>query len=136
MGLRRGKGPGLGPLATRFPQPERTLLHVLRAQAEDIGDQVWLRFDGGRELTFAEVLARANQVGAALVAEVGAGAHVALLLRNQDEFFPAFFGPMIARGVTVPLNGSYNDAMGRVVTGTSLTVGRADAYVLLGTGGC
>lgn len=125
MALLRGQGPGLGPLATRYPQPERTLLHVLHAQAETIGDHVWLRFDGGRELTFGEVLARANQVGAALLADVGAGAHVALLLRNQDEFFPAFFGPMIARGVTVPLNA---DSRGRLL---EHVIGRSDARVLI-----
>ena len=72
--LSRGQGPGLGPLATRFPQPERTLLHVLRAQAESRGNRVWLKFDGGRALSFAEALAAVNQVGAALIATVGQGA--------------------------------------------------------------
>jgi hypothetical protein len=36
----------------------------------------------------------------------------------------------------VPLGGVYTDVMGRSVTGTTLTVGPANAYILLGTGGC
>ncbi len=125
VGLLLGQGPGLGPLATRFAQPQRTLLHVLHAQAEAAGDRVWLRFDGGRGITFAEVLAAANQVGAAVRETVGEGAHVALLLRNQDEFFPALFGAMIARGVAVPLNA---DSRGRLL---GHVLARSDARVLI-----
>jgi crotonobetaine/carnitine-CoA ligase len=47
------------------------------------------------------------------------------MLRNQDEFFPAFFGPMIARGVTVPLNA---DSRGRLL---EHVIGRSDARVLI-----
>jgi crotonobetaine/carnitine-CoA ligase len=125
VGLLLGQGPGLGPLARRFEQPQRTLLHVLHAQAETAGDRIWLRFDSGRGITFAEVLAAANRVGAAVRDTVGEGAHVALLLRNQDEFFPAFFGAMIARGVAVPLNA---DSRGRLL-GHVLV--RSDARVLI-----
>jgi crotonobetaine/carnitine-CoA ligase len=125
VGLLRGQGPGLGPFATRFEQPQRTLLHVLHAQAESAGDRVWLRFDGGTGITFAQALAAANRVGAAVRDTVGEGAHVALLLRNQDEFFPAFFGAMIARGVAVPLNA---DSRGRLL-GHVLT--RSDARLLI-----
>ena len=124
-GMLRGQGPGLGELATRFPQPERTLLHVLHAQAESRGNRVWLKFDGRRGLSFAEVLAAVNQVGSALTASVGQGAHVALLLRNQEEFFPAFLGAMAARSVAIPLNA---DSRGKLLENV---IGRSDAKVLI-----
>ena len=31
-------------------------------------------------------------------------AHVGLLLRNQPEFLPAFYGPQVRGGVSIPLN--------------------------------
>lgn len=37
---------------------------------------------------------------------------------------------------SVPLAGAYNDVMGRGVSGSSLSVGPANAYILFGTGGC
>ena len=37
---------------------------------------------------------------------------------------------------TLTLNGIYSDVMGRGVTGTTLNVSPANAYILLGTGGC
>ncbi len=40
------------------------------------------------------------------------------------------------RSVSVPLGGTYSDVMGRPVRGTELTVRPADAYILLGPGGC
>lgn len=123
--LSRGQGPGLGPLASRFPEPERTLLHVLRAQAESHGDREWLRFDGGPSISFSSALAAVNQVGAALIATVGTGAHVALMLRNQDEFFPCFLGAMAARGVAVPLNA---DSRGRLL---EYVIGASDSTVLI-----
>ena len=123
--LSRGQGPGLGPLATRFSVPERTLLHLLRAQAESHGDREWLRFDAGASISFASALAAVNQVGAALIATVGTGAHVALMLRNQDEFFPSFLGAMAARGVAVPLN---PDSRGRLL---EYVIAASDARVLI-----
>jgi hypothetical protein len=44
--LLRGTGPDLGPLATRLPEAERTLHHVLAAQVEERPDHDWLVFDG------------------------------------------------------------------------------------------
>lgn len=102
--LLRGKGADLGPCATRFPDDERTLLHLLRAQAAERGDATWLVFDGTDRLTFGEAYARVNAVGHAIVDRVGDRAHVALLLPNQVEWVPAFLGAMAAGGVAVPLN--------------------------------
>jgi fatty-acyl-CoA synthase len=123
--LLRGKGAELGPNATRFPLAERTMLHVLRHRAEQHPDRTWLVFDGRERLTYGEAQQRVNQVGHAL----GGPMHVGLFLRNQPEFFPAFYGAMAARGVAVPLNA---DARGvlleRVITKAELRVivARAD----------
>jgi carnitine-CoA ligase len=103
-GLLRGPGDTLGAYALRYPVHERTLVRVLRDQAAARGDQPWLVFDGADVVTFREASALANRVGHAVRATVGAGAHVALFLRNQREFMPCFYGPMTVEGVTVPLN--------------------------------
>jgi len=50
--LLRGRGNDLGPYSTRFPTEQRTLLHLLRAQAQARGDQAWLVFDGRESLTY------------------------------------------------------------------------------------
>jgi hypothetical protein len=104
IGLLRGTGPGLGAYALKYPREERSLLRVLRDQAEERPDAPWLTFDFADTLTFAEAYRRANRVGNALRDEVGAGAHVALFLRNQIDFMPAFYGAMANGGVAVPLN--------------------------------
>jgi crotonobetaine/carnitine-CoA ligase len=106
--LLQGRGAGLGRYATRFPLPQRTMLHVLRARAQEHPDRTWLVFDGEDgspvELTFGAAQERVHQVAQALAAELGEPAHVGLLLRNQVEFFPALYGAMASGGVAVPLN--------------------------------
>jgi crotonobetaine/carnitine-CoA ligase len=99
-----GAGPGFGPLTSRFPAPERTLLHVLRQQAREIPDRTWLVFDRRDSLTFGEAQDAVNRFGHAVRATVPEPAHVALLLRNQIEFMPAFLGAMAAGGIAIPLN--------------------------------
>lgn len=102
--LLRGKGPDLGRFGARFPQPERTMLHVLRMQAREKPDKPWLVFDGAPPLTFGAAQRLVNRVADALGQDVGRGVHVGLFLRNQVEFFPVFYGAMAADGVAVPLN--------------------------------
>jgi crotonobetaine/carnitine-CoA ligase len=101
--LLRGTGPDLGPFARRMPPAERTLLHVLRHQAEARPHHEWLVFDGADRLTFAQAQAAVHAFAAALTDSTGP-AHVALFLRNQHEFMPAFLGAQAAGGVAVPLN--------------------------------
>lgn len=103
-GLLRGRGLSLGPNATSCPREQRSLLRVLRKRAQTRGDHAWLIFDGSETLTFAAADRRANQVAHALGSTVGDNAHVALMLRNQVEFMPAFYGAQAAGGVAVPLN--------------------------------
>ena len=104
-GLLRGRGLDLGPYATSYPPHERTMLRVLADRAADRPDKPWLVFDGTEVLTFADAWRAVCRVGHALdAAGLEPGAHVGLLLRNQPEFMPAFYGPQVRGGRTVPLN--------------------------------
>ena len=102
--LLRGTGADLGPVATRLPQAERTLLHVLELQAAARPDHPWAVFDEGGALTFAAARDQARRFAAGLGAAGLERPHVALLLRNQRAFLPAFLGAQYARGAAVPLN--------------------------------
>ena len=102
--LRRGSGPGLGAVALRLPYERRTLLHVLDNQADERPEQDWAIFDGEQRLTFAGARDSAFRFAAATSADWSGSPHVALLLRNQREFLPAFFGAQAAGGVPIPLN--------------------------------
>ena len=62
-------------------------------------------FDGVDRLTFADGWGGICRVGHALDRDgFEPGAHVGLLLRNQLEFLPAFYGPQVRGGVSIPLN--------------------------------
>jgi carnitine-CoA ligase len=132
--LLRGKGPDLGRFGARFDQPERTMLHVLRAQATERPDKPWLVFEDTEPLTFGSAQRLVNRVAHAVEADIGRGAHVGLFLRNQVEFFPAFYGAQTAGGVAVPLNA---DARGvlleRVIVKSEIRalVARADLLAQL-----
>jgi carnitine-CoA ligase len=104
--LMRGTGPDLGPLALGLPAEQRTLWHVLERRAVDRPDHDWLVFDGRDRLTFAQARAAARAFAGALAAapEAPAATNVALLLRNQVEFMPAFLGTQLLGGAAVPLN--------------------------------
>jgi len=125
IGLLRGQGYELGAYATRYPAQERSMVRLLADQAHALGDATWLVFDGTDELTFADAHALTNRIANALIAAVGPGAHVALLLRNQREFMPVFYGAMAAGGVAVPLNA---DARGPLL---EYVIERSDARILV-----
>lgn len=104
-GLLRGRGLSPGPYTTRRPPEERTMLRVLAERAADRPEKPWLVFDGVDVLTFGEAWRQVCRFGHALDrAGLGAGAHVGLLLRNQPEFMPAFYGAQVRGGRAVPLN--------------------------------
>lgn len=109
-GLMPGRGEPEGRYALAYDREERTMLRVLRDRAVDRGDHEWLRCDDADPLTFRAASDLVNRVGDAIRRDVGVGAHVALLLRNQVEFFPAFYGAHAACGVTVPLNAELRGA--------------------------
>jgi carnitine-CoA ligase len=102
--LLRGTGPGPGPLTVKYPYAERTLLHVLADRARERPDQDWLVFDGRQRLTFRQAQRDAYQFAAALAAADFTPPRVALLMRNQREFMPAYLGAQAAGGFAAPLN--------------------------------
>jgi carnitine-CoA ligase len=104
MGLLRGTGQPFTGYLAKYPIEHRTMLHVLRDRAADRPDQTWLVFDAVDRLTYGQAQAQANQVAHAVLADAGESAHVGLLMRNQIEFMPCFYGAMAAGGVAVPLN--------------------------------
>jgi crotonobetaine/carnitine-CoA ligase len=103
-GLLRGTGDPEGEYALRYPRDERSMLRVLRDRAQSRGDHTWLVCDGRDSLTFAQAWTLVRRIGAAVRRDAGVGAHVALLMRNQIEFMPCFYGAQVNRGVAVPLN--------------------------------
>lgn len=103
-GLLTGTGFDLGPHAMRYPMAERTMLHVLRDQARQRPEHPWLIFDGSQVMTFSAAYDLVLRVAASLRRSVSQPGNVALMLRNQFEFMPAFYGTMAAGGITVPLN--------------------------------
>lgn len=102
--LRRGTGAALGPYFARFPFEERSLVHVLRYQARTRPTTDWLVFNSDERLTFAQAERLVYRVAEAAVQRAGAAPHIALFLRNQVEFMPAFLGAQAAGGLAVPLN--------------------------------
>ena len=123
--LLQGRGTRLGPLVTRFPLEQRTMLHVLDKQARERPDDTWLVFDGAERLTFGEAQVLAHRFGNAVIEELGGPCHVALYMRNQVEFFPVFYGALSAGGVAVPLNA---DARGLLL---ERVIVKSDARVLV-----
>lgn len=114
--LLRGQGLPLGPIARRYPLSERSVVRVLRDQALRRPDKPWLVFDGRDALTFGDAWTATCQVAAALESEVGRGAHVALLLRNEPAFMPALHGTLLSGGTAIPLNAEAQGVLlGRVV---------------------
>jgi crotonobetaine/carnitine-CoA ligase len=111
------------------------MLHVLRAQALEFGDQPWLVFDGDTALTFVEAERLTNRVAHAIRGSIGPHRHVALYLRNQVEFMPAEMGAMASPGVAVPLNA---DARGPLLQSqierakVALIIARSDLLPWLG----
>ena len=100
--LLRGKGAELGA-RTGFPIEQRTMLHVLDAQARERPDATWIVVDGSRRLTLA--VPRPRRTGSRTRCwRTSAPSNVALFMRNQIEFMPSLYGVQSAGGVAVPLN--------------------------------
>src|SRR5262249_61903177 len=86
----------------------RPLAAALRWQAEADPRRVHvfpLEGDGReRPITYGELRARAVAVAAGLAARpIRRGDAVGLMLRTEEDFFYAFFGTLLAGGVSVPI---------------------------------
>ncbi len=77
---------------------------IIRGHAKGRGDAVATHYQG-REITYAELDRRSNQVAHALTAQgIGKGDRVAVIAKNVDHFFDAFFGCAKIGAVLVPVN--------------------------------
>lgn len=104
-GLLTGTGPGFGRCTLRYAAVERSMVRVLRDRAAELPDRTWLVIDSAEQLTFGSAWREACRVGHALDRDgLDPGANVGLLLDNGLAFMPAFYGPQVRGGVTVPLN--------------------------------
>ena len=99
--------PGLGTAAAA-PDTAETLVDVLERHAQATPDRphVYLREDDGpeRTLTYGWLWRRAAAVAGSLRARgIGQRDTVAIMLRTEAAFFPAFFGTLLAGAVPVPV---------------------------------
>lgn len=82
-----------------------TVVHLVRQQAERLGEKTCLTFDTGLELTYAGLDRRSDDLAAALAGVgVGSGDRVFCLVKNRAEFMVALFGIMKTGAVFVPIN--------------------------------
>ena len=94
--------------AAAAPESAETLVDVLEwhAQASPDRPHIHLREDDGRErtLTYGWLRRRAVEVAAALRGRgIGQRDTVAIMLRTEAAFFPAFFGTLFAGAIPVPV---------------------------------
>ena len=99
--------PGLGT-AVAAPDTAETLVDVLEWHARASPDRPHISLrpddDPERTLTYAWLWRRAAAVAAALRARgIGQRDTVAIMLRTEAAFFPAFFGTLLAGAVPVPV---------------------------------
>ena len=81
-----------------------TFADVLRIHGVDIPDRVAMRADD-RTWTYRELYEESARVAQALLADgVEPGQRVAVLDQNAPEYFPFFFGSVMAGGVTLAVN--------------------------------
>ena len=120
--------PSLGTAAAA-PASAETLVDVLQWHAHASPDRphIHLREDDGAErtLTYAWLWRRAAAVAGALRARgIGQRDTVAIMLRTEAAFFPAFFGTLLAGAIPVPVYppfradriGEYAQRQGRILS--------------------
>ncbi len=100
------------PAQANTPYREMTIDQVLREQAERIGERKALRElldDGeiGREWTYAELLADAEEMGRALASRHAAGARIAIFASNCPEWVLIEYGAAMAGITLVTINPSF-----------------------------
>ena len=100
----------VGPLgaAATAPETAQTLVEVLHWHANTQPDRphIYLRQDDGQEqpITYGVLWRRAAAVASALRARgIGRRDTVTIMLRTESDFFPAFFGTLLAGAVPVPI---------------------------------
>ena len=84
---------------------DEALFHFARRDPERVHIQLRLENGEMRPITYAGLLSESSAVAAALRQRAGlqAGDRIALMLPTSPDFFPAFFGAVLAGAVPVPL---------------------------------
>ena len=84
---------------------DEALFHFARRDPERVHIQLRLETGEMRPITYAGLLSESSAVAAALRQRAGlqAGDRIALMLPTSPDFFPAFFGAVLAGAVPVPL---------------------------------
>jgi crotonobetaine/carnitine-CoA ligase len=81
---------------------------ILRARAEATPDRDYLKYADNPWVSYAEVNARSNRVGNALIDRgVEQGESVSVMLPNCEEFLPVWFGTIKGGGVMSSINTAY-----------------------------
>ncbi|HSE04262.1 MAG TPA: AMP-binding protein [Methylomirabilota bacterium] len=89
----------------RAPWPEWTLVHLLRRQARDRGEQPFARFEDGQAFTFGALDAWTDGLAASLAAlGVQGGDRVLGLVGNRAEAIGMLFATVKLGAVWVPVN--------------------------------
>ena len=100
----------------RYTNRPDSLVHMLRASVERLGDGLAVAEIGGDRVTYSELWDRAARVAGGLRAEgVGRGDRVAIRLPNGLDWVLAFWGAQLAGAVTVPVNTRFTDSEAQYV---------------------
>jgi acyl-CoA synthetase (AMP-forming)/AMP-acid ligase II len=100
----------------RYADRPDSLVDMLRATVERVGDGLAVAEVGGERVTYRELWDRAARVAGGLRAEgVDAGDRVAIRLGNGLDWVLAFWGAQLAGAVAVPVNTRFTDSEARYV---------------------
>jgi crotonobetaine/carnitine-CoA ligase len=92
---------------TGLPLAEQVAAHILRRQAQRIGERVFT-VCGNENITYLEADRRADRVAAAFHAlGISKGQRVAILLHNRVEYLDLWFGLSRIGAIQLPLNTAY-----------------------------
>jgi acyl-CoA synthetase (AMP-forming)/AMP-acid ligase II len=95
----------------RYTNRPESLVHMLRATVERVGDGLAAAEVGGDEVTYRELWERAARVAGGLRGEgVERGDRVAIRLINGLDWVLAFWGAQLAGAVVVPVNTRFKDS--------------------------
>ena len=101
---------------SRYANRPDSLVHMLQATVERVGDRLAVAEVGGDRLTYRELWERAARVAGGLRAEgVERGDRVAIRLPNGLDWVLAFWGSQLSGAVVVPVNTRFKESEAQYV---------------------
>ena len=101
---------------SRYANRPDSLVHMLQATVERVGDRLAVAEIGGDGLTYLELWERAARVAGGLRAEgVQRGDRVAIQLPNGLDWVLAFWGSQLSGAVVVPVNTRFKESEAQYV---------------------